>query len=90
MGRICQTGSDRLPDVFSGLISIAQDGGGRDAEHLDALSLQPSGSAGVAFGVVVGEMDLAIDLNRQLQNRAVEVQDERSNGVLTPEARPAR
>ena len=85
----CQTCRHDVPDVVCGFVSILKDRGGRKAKDLDALSVQPGGSTGVPVRIVIKGVDLAVDLDRQLQGGAIEVEDERSNGVLTPEVRPA-
>ncbi len=91
-GRISKANakSGDLQDTFGGLGRIMQNLGSGDADDLDALDVQPGGSACVLFGIVGGFMHSAVDLDRQLGWGAEEVEDVGTDWVLAAEVRAAR
>jgi len=78
---------DHEPDSGGDLIRAPQDIGGREAHNFNTLAMKPGGPASVMRGISAKLMDLTINLDRQEDLRAIEVQDVRPDRVLAPEVR---
>ena len=73
-------------DCVGNLIGITKHIFRRNAKNLDALGIKPFRTRFIPLRSIAEVMRCAVDLDRQLRRRTVEVEYVRSDRVLTPDA----
>jgi hypothetical protein len=70
---------------FSNRVRVCQDIASGNPQNVDSAGLQPGSSSLVARWPVARVVYEAIDLDRQLRSRAIEIEDVRTDRLLAPE-----